>query len=127
MKGVYEWVGGVMVGGKGGVVKDNWRLKEGRVVEMGRGRGYFGDLMEERGWEVCGMEKRGEGGEFGKEEFEVDVGGGEGVNELGEKWLDVIRLWDVMEDVEDLNERWERVKGIVKDEGIVIIGVGKGS
>lgn len=44
----------------------------------------------------------------------------EALNEFADKSFDVITLWHVMEHLEHLNETWETLKRILKDQGILI-------
>lgn len=61
--------------------------------------------------------------QFAKEHFELDVAAPEALNEFADKSFDVITLWHVMEHLEHLNETWETLKRILKDQGILIIAV----
>ena len=123
MNRVYHWVRRVMLARKARLVKHNSRLSQGSLLDIGTGTGYFPHFMQERGWHVSAIEKSPQARQFAKEHFELDVAAPEALNEFADKSFDVITLWHVMEHLEHLNETWETLKRILKDQGILIIAV----
>ena len=47
--------------------------KEGRLLDLGTGTGYFADAMQRRGWQVEAVEKSAQARAFAKEHFNLDV------------------------------------------------------
>lgn len=60
MNSVYHWVRRYMLGRKGRLVEKEAHRKEGRLLDIGTGTGYFADTMLRRGWQVEAVEKSGQ-------------------------------------------------------------------
>ena len=123
MNQVYHWVRKYMLGRKARLVKRRSGIKQGKLLDIGTGTGYFSYTMKERGWKVSAIEKSPQARAFAKEHFLLDVDGPEALSAYSEKSFDVVTLWHVMEHLEHLNETWETLAKILKDQGTLIVAV----
>ena len=73
MNKAYHWVRGYMLGRKARLVAREAHRKEGRLLDIGTGTGYFADTMKRRGWQVEAVEKNAQARAFAKEHFGLDV------------------------------------------------------
>ena len=73
MNSVYHWVRNYMLGRKARLVLREAHRKEGSLLDLGTGTGYFADVMQRRGWQVEAVEKSAQARAFAKEHFNLDV------------------------------------------------------
>ena len=123
MNRVYHWVRKYMLSSKARLVKRQSHMKSGSLLDIGTGTGYFAQTMKEKGWKVSAIEKSPQARQFSKEHFNLDVDAPEVLNTYGTEIYDVVTLWHVMEHLEHLNETWETLFRILKDQGVLIIAV----
>ena len=123
MNRVYHWVRKYMLGRKARLVKQHSGRKEGSILDIGTGTGYFSHAMQTRGWKVSAIEKSPQARTFAKEHFGLDVAAPEALATYADKSFDVVTLWHVMEHLEHLNETWATLSRILKDDGTLIIAV----
>ena len=69
----YHWVRNYMLGRKARLVVRDAHRKEGRLLDLGTGTGYFADAMQRRGWQVEAVEKSAQARAFAKEHFNLEV------------------------------------------------------
>lgn len=123
MNSVYHWVRNYMLGRKARLVTHEAHRKEGRLLDIGTGTGYFADTMQRRGWQVDAVEKNPGARAFAKEHFNLDVKPDTALGDFAPGSFDVITLWHVMEHLESLNEMWETLHSLLTDKGVLIIAV----
>lgn len=123
MNSVYHRVRTYMLGRKARLVERESHRKEGRLLDLGTGTGYFADTMCRRGWQVEAVEKSGQARAFAKERFGLDVKPSEALKELAPGSFDVITLWHVLEHLEPINETWETLRSLLTDKGVLIVAV----
>ena len=123
MNQIYHWVRKYMLGRKARLVKQRSGLKQGRLLDIGTGTGYFPHTMQEKGWKVSAIEKSPQARQFAKEHFKLDVNGPEKLAAYPGQSFDVVTLWHVMEHLEHLNDTWETLSHILKDSGTLIVAV----
>lgn len=123
MNSVYHWVRTYMLARKARLVAHEAHRKEGRLLDIGTGTGYFADIMQRRGWHVEAVEKNAGARAFAKEHFNLDVKPDTALHDFAPESFDVITLWHVMEHLEPLNETWERLNSLLTDKGVLIIAV----
>lgn len=123
MNSVYHWVRNYMLGRKARLVTHEAHRKEGRLLDIGTGTGYFADTMQRRGWQVDAVEKNPGARAFAKEHFNLDVKPDTALGDFPPGSFDVITLWHVMEHLEPLNEMWETLNSLLTDKGVLIIAV----
>ena len=123
MNQVYHWVRKYMLRRKARLVKQRSGLKQGKILDIGTGTGYFSHTMKEKGWEVSAIEKSPQARQFAKEHFDLDIDSPEALSAYPAKSFDVVTLWHVMEHLEHLNETWSLLSHILKDSGTLIVAV----
>ena len=123
MNRVYHWVRKYMLASKARLVKRQSQLKQGSLLDIGTGTGYFAQTMKAKGWQVSAIEKSPQARQFSKEHFNLDVDAPEKLATYQERTFDAITLWHVMEHLEHLNETWETLFRILKENGVLIIAV----
>ena len=123
MNSVYHWVRSYMLGRKARLVTREAHRKEGKLLDIGTGTGYFSDTMKRRGWQVEAVEKNVQARAFAKENFDLDVKPDSALQDFTPDTFDVITLWHVMEHLEHLNEMWDILNSLLTDKGVLIIAV----
>lgn len=123
MNSVYHWVRNYMLGRKARLVEHEAHRKEGRLLDIGTGTGYFADTMLRRGWQVEAVEKNAQTRDFAKQHFGLDVKPDTALKDFAPGSFDVITLWHVMEHLEHLNETWETLHSLLTEKGVLIVAV----
>ena len=123
MNSVYHWVRNYMLGRKARLVLREAHRKEGSLLDLGTGTGYFADVMHRRGWQVESVEKSAQARAFAKEHFNLDVKPHTALKDFAPGSFDVITLWHVMEHLEPLNETWETLHSLLTEKGVLIVAV----
>ena len=111
MNSVYHWVRNYMLGRKARLVVREAHRKEGSLLDLGTGTGYFADVMQRRGWQVEAVEKS------------AHVKPHTALKDFAPGSFDVITLWHVMEHLEPLNETWETLHSLLTEKGVLIVAV----
>ncbi|HKI90570.1 MAG TPA: class I SAM-dependent methyltransferase [Draconibacterium sp.] len=120
---VYHRVRDYMIGQKRRLVQKTSGLKNGQLLDVGTGTGFFTNEMKRHGWQVTGTEKSSDARAFAKKEFDLDLLPVEALFNLGKKQFDVITLWHVLEHIHQLNENMNTFYGLLKNNGRLIIAV----
>lgn len=123
MNRLYHMVRNYMLKRKARLVEAQARIGNGRLLDIGTGTAYFPHTMQMRGWQVEAIEKSAQARAFAKEHFNLEVMPTEKLGKLPSKSYDVITLWHVLEHLENLNETWQRLNELLKDEGVLIVAV----
>ena len=123
MNKVYHWVRNIMLRRKVKLVKQLTLLKCGKLLDHGAGTGYFARAMQDDGWDVTAIEKSRQAREFALKEFDFEMHPEEAIADIGDKELDVVTMWHVMEHIQDLDKMWQELYRILDDTGIAIIAV----
>lgn len=97
--------------------------KPGRILDIGCGSGEFLFNMKSRGWEVFGNESSGDLCNLIKDRFGLQniYDNDLLVLDFPDKFFDVITLWHVFEHLEYPLESLQKIKKILKDDGLLII------
>lgn len=108
---------------KAGHVTRATGLRQGWLLEIGSGTGYFAHHMTEWGWTVRAIEKNAEARDFALKHFGLKSDGEEAFNTLQDKSFDCITLWHVLEHLHNLNIMGDKFYRWLKDEGALVIAV----
>lgn len=95
---------------------------EGRLLDVGCNIGLFLKVARDEGFDVTGVELNRECAEFGTRHFGVTIRSEyleDAASELGS--FDVITLFDVLEHIPDMDGFIDTVKGVLKDDGVLVI------
>jgi 2-polyprenyl-3-methyl-5-hydroxy-6-metoxy-1,4-benzoquinol methylase len=121
---VYHHVRRYMLGRKARLVCRQAGRRHGRLLDIGAGTGYFAATMVSRGWDVTAIEKSPSARDFAQRAFRLELKPAEELNgNLEKKSYDAVTLWHVMEHLEHLNETWERIGELLKDDGVLVVAV----
>lgn len=121
---VYHHVRRYMLGRKARLVCHQAGMRHGRLLDIGAGTGYFAATMVSRGWDVTAIEKSQSARQFARSAFRLELQPEDALyGELKRGSYDAVTLWHVMEHLEHLNETWERVGELLKEEGVLVVAV----
>jgi 2-polyprenyl-3-methyl-5-hydroxy-6-metoxy-1,4-benzoquinol methylase len=120
---VYHLVRRYMLGRKRRIVEKVSALKQGHILDIGTGTGFFLNEMKRYNWRITGIEKSEDARTFAKSEFNLDNLPAENLFKLEEKTFDVITLWHVLEHIHLLNENMQEFSRLVKNNGKLVIAV----
>jgi SAM-dependent methyltransferase len=99
-------------------------VSRGTILDYGCGTGMFLKVCKDNGWNVFGMEPDEGARVIGaKQGLSVDADKQSLQPKIGDKQLDVISLWHVLEHVTDLDSTLFFFNAKLKDDGRLIIAV----
>ena len=102
------------------VVENTTGIKNGKILDIGCGTGYFAGTMKKAGWDVTGIEPNRKAMEFGKEHFALRIIGPEKISELPSASFDCITMWHVLEHFHDPFNYVAEIKRLLKAGGVCI-------
>lgn len=123
MNRIYHWVRHYMLKRKAKLVMRVTHRKDGRLLDIGTGTGYFADTMKRLGWQVEAVEKNASAREFAKAHFRLEVQPETALKDYASGSFDVITLWHVLEHLEHLDETWETLNTLLTDKGMLLVAV----
>jgi 2-polyprenyl-3-methyl-5-hydroxy-6-metoxy-1,4-benzoquinol methylase len=93
-----------------------------RLLEVGANMGLFLSVAAGEGWEARGVEPSRWAVEEGKRRFGVDLAQGtiEGLAD-NEKTADVVVMLDVLEHLVDPLDGLRKIRGVIEDEGLLVL------
>jgi len=94
-----------------------------KLLDIGCGTGEFISSCKTAGWEVTGVEPNQKPREFAIAKHKVDIIDEASLGKLTKPGFDVVTLWHVLEHVHHLEERMQKIKQILNENGILIIAV----
>ena len=98
-------------------------LRNGRLLDIGAGTGYFARYMAQKGWKVDAIEKSPQARAFAKEHFGLDMMDESALWRIPADSQDVITLWHVMEHIESLDATWDRLYDLLAERGVLVVAV----
>ena len=119
----YHYVRRYMLGKKAQLIRRCSGMSKGRLLDIGTGTGYFSHFMKEDGWQVDAIEKSEQARQFAKTHFQMEVAAPEAFMKYEAASFDVITLWHVMEHLQNLNEVWEQLDKLLKENGTLVLAV----
>ncbi len=120
---VYHNVRTYMLSQKRKLVEKAAGMRNGRILDIGTGTGYFLNEMHRYGWQVSGTEKSPDARGFALSEFNLEIQAPEELFRMQENCFDVITLWHVLEHIHRLNENMQQFHSLLKKTGRLIIAV----
>ena len=119
----YHHVRHYMLKRKARLIMNEAHRKEGHLLDIGTGTGYFPATMKALGWQVEALEKNALARNFALTHFGLEIKPETALADYAPQSFDVITLWHVMEHLEHLNETWETLHSLLTDKGILIVAV----
>lgn len=123
MHRVYHWARRYMLGRKSRLVERVSHCKQGRLLDIGTGTGYFADTMKRRGWQVDAVEKSASARAFAAEHFGLEVKSEKELSTLPQGAYQVVTLWHVMEHLYDLETTWRTIYNLLEERGVLVVAV----
>ncbi len=97
--------------------------KKGALLDIGCGTGEFLNTMKSGGWETIGIEPSPSARKQGVENYNLDVREEKELENFPPNSFNVITMWHVLEHVPHLLERVQKLKDLLKYDGVLIIAV----
>ena len=120
---LYHLVRTIMLERKYKIVAGSLGQPAGSLLDIGAGTGYFLQTMLKKGWKITGTEKSESAREFSSEKWGIGLLPEDRLWSFPENSFDVITLWHVMEHLHDLEKYWEKLSGLIKPAGCLVIGL----
>ena len=102
-------------------------VKEGNLLDIGCGTGYFVKRATDMGFKAYGIELNERSVMMGKEHFKIDTLYADDINEFKERFadlkLDVVTLFQVLEHLEDPNRVMTEIRQIITKGAVVVIAL----
>lgn len=97
--------------------------KKGKLLDLGAGVGAFLHAMQEKGWEVVGIEPDENARAQAKKDFGINLLQANAWDAWPPESFDAISLWHVLEHVHALHPYMEKLKSLLKKDGKLFIAV----
>ncbi|HPT12077.1 MAG TPA: class I SAM-dependent methyltransferase [Bacteroidales bacterium] len=120
---LYHFARNIMLQRKKSLISRLFDQKKGLLLDIGSGTGYFPAYMQEKGWEVQGIEISEQARNFSKSKFGISVFPPEETDNIHQGTFDCITLWHVMEHFNDPIQWLVKIKYLLKDDGYCVIAV----
>lgn len=99
-------------------------IKEGRILDVGSGKGLFLSVMKELGFESYGVEPSPIAADFARKNYGVNVFNGELEQaRFSDEYFDLVTMWQVFEHLPCPLESLREISRILKKDGLIIIAV----
>lgn len=105
------------------IVKEQSRLKTGRLLNYGAKSGYFSNAMENRGWKVSSLEEHHEKRVFSLEMFHHRMMEPDELESLPRESFDEVTLWHTLEHQNNPGKLIEKLKTLLKPNGLMFIAL----
>jgi 2-polyprenyl-3-methyl-5-hydroxy-6-metoxy-1,4-benzoquinol methylase len=122
MNQVYQKVRRYTLGQKANLIASQTKEK-GRILDIGAGIGAFLSEMQQRGWEITGIEPDAGARTNAKELFKVTLQEPGALFKLAPKQFDAITMWHVLEHVHRLHAYIDQIKNLLAPGGKAFIAV----
>jgi 2-polyprenyl-3-methyl-5-hydroxy-6-metoxy-1,4-benzoquinol methylase len=119
----YHLVRDIMLSQKLRIIHKTSGKSKGSVLDIGTGTGYFLEFMQQKGWEVYGVEKSPDARDFAEKHWNLKIKSDEELFTLPPARLDVITLWHVMEHLPNLQQHWQAISKLLKPDGVLVIAL----
>ncbi len=120
---IYHHVRKYMLGRKRKLIERAVGNRQGHILDVGTGTGFFLKEMKMHGWHAEGTEKSTEARKFAEDHLNLKLKPDDALLDLKENSFDVITLWHVLEHIHRLNEYMDTFSQLLKPEGKLIIAL----
>jgi 2-polyprenyl-3-methyl-5-hydroxy-6-metoxy-1,4-benzoquinol methylase len=98
--------------------------QKGRLLDVGSGTGYFLNLAKSKGWEVFGIDNSSFANNYSRQKYNLNIINGSLLEvNLAPGSFEVITLWNVLEHLNDPLAAINKIRGLLKDNGIFAFSV----
>ncbi len=98
-------------------------IKNGNLLDIGSGTGYFAAEMKNSGWLVTGLEPDADARKIAADVNKINLSSSDKLFQLPANSFDVISLWHVLEHVHDLKNYIRQFKILLKEKGKLFVAV----
>ena len=105
------------------LVEKSTAIKNGSLLDVGSGTGYFVSEMKNSGWKVTGLESDSDARKLAEEINAIQLSPSGEIYQLTANQFDAITLWHVLEHVHDLKNYIKQFKLLLKENGKLFIAV----
>lgn len=98
-------------------------VRNGRILDIGCGRGLFLHLMRKHGWEVAGAEVDKEAARCASKAYGIEVIPVQSIKQFSDRSFDVITLYHVLEHSPDPLMLIGECKRLLREKGLLVIEV----
>lgn len=95
----------------------------GSILDIGAGTGYFLRFMQQRGWQVTGIEKSEQARQFARDEWNLELLPAAQLADLPAQSFEVVTLWHVMEHLQNLEYTWKRLTELIRSGGLLVVAL----
>jgi 2-polyprenyl-3-methyl-5-hydroxy-6-metoxy-1,4-benzoquinol methylase len=95
----------------------------GKILDIGCATGEFLNYYKKKGWQTLGIEPALYPRNYAIEKYGLEVYDEPKIQELEKNSFDVITLWHVLEHVPELAKRVEQIRGLLKNNGVIVIAL----
>jgi SAM-dependent methyltransferase len=120
---LYLFARKIMLRKKRDLVSGITGLREGAILDIGSGTGYFASTMKEAGWNVKGIEVSEKARDFSKSKFALDIVSPGMIPTLESSAFDCITLWHVLEHFHDPFSYITEIRRLMKPGSFCIIAL----
>jgi 2-polyprenyl-3-methyl-5-hydroxy-6-metoxy-1,4-benzoquinol methylase len=120
---IYRVVRNFSINQKKKLVKKTTGLKNGNLLDVGSGTGYFAATMKNDGWQVTALEPDEGARKVAQQQHSLSLLPVEELFNFSANKFDAITLWHVLEHVHDLKKYISTLKKLLTDNGRLFIAV----
>jgi len=118
---LYKFLRNINIKRKYKIVSEH--ISTGKILDIGCGTGELLNYFQKQKWECVGVEPNAQARKFAQEHYQLKVEEEQSLQFMPIDSFDIISMWHVLEHVPDINERMEKVKQLLKKEGVLIIAL----
>lgn len=120
---LYHGVRKITLQSKSALIQKITGMQAGALLDIGAGTGAFLYAMQQRGWQVTGLEPDADARQLAFNKYKLNMLGADQLKDLPPQHFDAITLWHVVEHIHDLNAYFESIFALLKPGGKLFIAV----
>ena len=122
---IYQWIRRIMIRRKRLMIEKIAGRKSGSILDIGCGTGHFLHEMQQKGWQVEGVEPDKGARDCALELFQLKIGDSSALEAFCKeaREFDVITMWHSLEHIHDLDGTIEKLKKLLRSGGLLVIAL----
>jgi 2-polyprenyl-3-methyl-5-hydroxy-6-metoxy-1,4-benzoquinol methylase len=120
---VYRVARSLMLRKKRDLIQHITGLKQGSIVDIGSGTGYFASVMKKSGWRVRGIEINEKARNFSISHFGLEVSSPGQLSSIDSDSFDCVTLWHVLEHFHNPFEYMLEIRRVLKPGAFCVIAL----